>query len=39
MLHQGVIVESGSPGALQASNNPVVRQFMSGQLEGPIDVY
>lgn len=39
MLHQGVIVESGSPGALQESNNPVVRQFMSGQLEGPIDVY
>ena len=39
MLHQGVIVESGSPSALQESNNPVVRQFMSGQLEGPIDVY
>ena len=39
MLHQGVIVESGSPSAMQASDNPVVRQFMSGQLEGPIDVY
>ena len=39
MLHQGAIVESGSPGALQESSNPVVRQFMSGQLEGPIDVY
>ena len=39
MLHGGVIVESGSPSALQASNNPIVRQFMSGQLEGPIEVY
>ncbi len=39
MLHQGTIVESGSPTALQASKDPIVQQFMSGQLEGPIDVH
>ena len=39
MLHQGVIIESGSPADIQASNNPVVQQFINGQIEGPIDVY
>ena len=39
MLHKGVIIESGSPADIQASNNPVVQQFISGQIEGPIDVH
>jgi phospholipid/cholesterol/gamma-HCH transport system ATP-binding protein len=39
MLHQGVIIESGSPADIQASNNPVVQQFINGQIEGPIDIY
>ena len=39
MLHRGVIVESGSPADLQASDEPVVRQFLSGALDGPIDVH
>lgn len=36
MLHQGVIVEVGVPEAVQCSANPVVRQFISGDPEGPI---
>ena len=39
MLHQGVIIDSGSPADIQASNNPIVQQFINGQLEGPIDLY
>lgn len=36
MLHDGVIVEAGSPEAVQASENPMVRQFITGASEGPI---
>lgn len=39
MLHGGKIIESGSPSDLQASDDPVVRQFLSGALDGPIDVH
>ena len=34
MLHDGVIVESGSPESLQSSRNPVVQQFIHGAVEG-----
>ena len=34
MLHEGVIVESGTPDAFQASKNPVVQQFIHGDVEG-----
>ncbi|MFQ5521740.1 MAG: ABC transporter ATP-binding protein [Candidatus Methylomirabilia bacterium] len=37
MLHDGVIVQSGSPQAIQQSTNPVVQQFIQGQTEGPIE--
>ena len=33
MLHQGRIVEEGPPDAVQASANPVVRQFIRGEPE------
>ena len=36
MLHQGVIIEIGTPQAFQCSTNPVVRQFITGGLEGPL---
>jgi phospholipid/cholesterol/gamma-HCH transport system ATP-binding protein len=36
MLHEGVIIETGSPEEITASNNPLVRQFLSGDTEGPI---
>ncbi len=38
MLHEGVIVATGTPAEIQASPNPVIRQFISGQIEGPIEV-
>jgi len=34
MLHEGIIVESGSPEAIQASTNPVVQHFIQGDIEG-----
>ena len=36
MLHDGVIVEAGDPKAIQGSANPVVQQFIRGEIEGPI---
>ncbi len=34
MLHDGAIVESGTPEAIQASKNPLVQQFIQGGVEG-----
>ena len=39
MLHDGVIIESTTPENLMQSSNPVVRQFLSGSLEGPLGIY
>jgi phospholipid/cholesterol/gamma-HCH transport system ATP-binding protein len=36
MLYKGQILEKGTPKDIQRSTNPVVRQFISGSLEGPI---
>ncbi|MFQ5959851.1 MAG: ABC transporter ATP-binding protein [Candidatus Methylomirabilales bacterium] len=36
MLHEGVVVDAGTPEAIQFSTNPVVRQFITGDPEGPI---
>ena len=36
MLYDGVIIETGTPAEIQASANPVVRQFISGRAGGPI---
>lgn len=36
MLYRGEIVETGTPEEIQRSVHPVVRQFISGSLEGPI---
>jgi len=36
MLYKGRIIEKGKPRDIQLSNNPVVRQFISGSLDGPI---
>jgi len=35
MLHDGVIIESGPAAAVQASANPIVQQFIRGDVEGP----
>ncbi len=39
MLHNGVIVEVGTPEEIRNSSNPLVRQFITGSLEGPIDLF
>jgi len=36
LLHDGVIVEHGSPEVIMTSANPVVRQFITGGSQGPI---
>lgn len=38
MMHQGKIVEVGTPDEMRSSVNPYVRQFVEGVLEGPIQV-
>ncbi len=37
MLYRGEILQFGSPAEIQTSDNPVVRQFISGSLDGPIN--
>lgn len=36
MLHEGVINASGSPDEILNSDDPLVRQFISGETDGPI---
>ena len=36
MLHDGVIVEQGTPDAIQGSANPIVQQFVRGDVEGAL---
>lgn len=38
MLWEGKIVAKGSPDEIRSSEDPVVRQFVTGSLHGPIDV-
>lgn len=37
MLHQGVIIGIGTPDEIKKSDNPVIRQFITGSAEGPIN--
>lgn len=38
MLHDGAIIEAAEPETFKQSSNPVVRQLISGHLEGPLRV-
>jgi phospholipid/cholesterol/gamma-HCH transport system ATP-binding protein len=38
MLYEGRIIEYGTPAEIQASDNPVMKQFLSGSVDGPIQV-
>jgi phospholipid/cholesterol/gamma-HCH transport system ATP-binding protein len=38
MLHEGKIVEYGTPEEIRESKNPVLVQFLSGDTEGPIKI-
>lgn len=39
MLHEGVIIEAGTPEEIKNSDNPYVRQFLTGDTVGPIQLY
>ncbi|RKY38050.1 MAG: ABC transporter ATP-binding protein [Candidatus Omnitrophota bacterium] len=38
MLYQGKLIEVGNPDQIRNTQNPVVRQFINGEPEGPITV-
>ncbi|MCD6152687.1 MAG: ABC transporter ATP-binding protein [Syntrophobacterales bacterium] len=38
MLYEGKIIEYGTPEEIRKSDNPVLKQFLSGSLDGPIGV-
>jgi len=38
MLHEGQVLATGTPEQVQASENPIVRQFIEGRSAGPIEV-
>jgi phospholipid/cholesterol/gamma-HCH transport system ATP-binding protein len=38
MLYEGQIIEYGTPEEIRASDNPVMKQFLSGSVDGPIKV-
>jgi phospholipid/cholesterol/gamma-HCH transport system ATP-binding protein len=38
MLHEGKIIEKGDVEEIKNSTNPIVRQFIEGKAEGPINV-
>ncbi|MBV5337523.1 MAG: ABC transporter ATP-binding protein, partial [Deltaproteobacteria bacterium] len=37
MLYQGEILQFGTPEEIRESQHPVVKQFISGSLDGPIN--
>jgi phospholipid/cholesterol/gamma-HCH transport system ATP-binding protein len=39
MLHEGEILIAGSPGEILSSQHPIIKQFISGDVEGPIDYH
>jgi phospholipid/cholesterol/gamma-HCH transport system ATP-binding protein len=36
MIHEGTIIEQGTPEEILKSSDPLIRQFIEGRLEGPI---
>lgn len=39
MMYGGVIIEQGVRDHFHASTNPVVQQFLKGEIEGPLSIY
>lgn len=39
MLYEGKILEEGAPEEMARNPNPVLRQFMEGRADGPIDIH
>jgi phospholipid/cholesterol/gamma-HCH transport system ATP-binding protein len=38
MLYEGKIIQTGSPDEIKNTENPVVRQFITGSAVGPIKI-
>ncbi len=38
MLHQGVVVGSGTPDEIRNSDDPMIQQFINGRADGPIEI-
>jgi phospholipid/cholesterol/gamma-HCH transport system ATP-binding protein len=38
MLYNGVIIETGTPEEIRNTENPIVRQFITGSAQGPIKI-
>ena len=38
MLYEGVIIAQGTPEDIRASRDPVIKQFLAGSIEGPIQI-
>jgi len=38
MLYNGVVIAEGTPEEIQTSKDPVVHQFIHGELEGPVSI-
>ena len=38
MLYEGKIIESGTPEEIRETTNPVLKQFLTGSIEGPIKI-
>lgn len=39
MLHQGDVLEIGTPDEIRRTKNPIVKQFVTGDAEGPISFF
>ena len=39
MLHEGNVLEIGTPEEIRHSKNPIIRQFVAGSAEGPISFF
>lgn len=39
MVHKGELVTVGTPKEIKGSKDPIVQQFISGNVEGPIDLF
>jgi len=38
MLYQGKLIQCDTPDRIRNTDNPIVRQFIEGRLDGPIEV-
>jgi len=39
LLHEGIILTVGRPEEMMASSNPIIQQFITGSIEGPIQYH